>query len=158
MIKCKFTIPVDGDFAKCKECGAIGFAGLVTACPRKPDWDIRIQQPARFQRGQFVPSNDENGVGAELLVILKRNGFPSCDLCRSLARRMNTWGPDECERKRDTTIVPQMIANAKQHPKMWVKVMANTTPKFLAKHKLAQWVDQAILTERTRLETESNNG
>lgn len=54
----------------------------------------------------------EHGPGTELSRLLKTAGAPDCQLCRQLAKKMNQWGPDECE-SRMSEIIDDMLPRAK---------------------------------------------
>lgn len=56
---------------------------------------------------------EEQGVGTELQKILKSKGVPECQACSQLAKKMNQWGPAECE-KRLSEIVEDIFPRAQR--------------------------------------------
>lgn len=61
-----------------------------------------------------VDGNELNpilGVGGELKRLLAACGVKACWSCVDMARQMDDWGPDECERRR-TEIVAGMVERA----------------------------------------------
>lgn len=56
------------------------------------------------------------GPGTELLAIYDSRGFPECDACRNLAKRMDVWGVSGCEKRID-----QIVADILPRAKEWMK-------------------------------------
>jgi hypothetical protein len=56
------------------------------------------------------------GPGTELKAMMAKDGFPPCQQCENLARRMNKWGVDGCRENMDE-IVKDMLPRAKH----WLK-------------------------------------
>lgn len=78
--------------------------GLQRRTGRMGDWTHDILSAPREPLG--------DGPGTELLDILKEMpGMRSCQLCYTLARRMNLWGPAECRNRLDC-IVDDMLPRA----------------------------------------------
>lgn len=98
---------------------------------------------------------EEQGPGTELSRLLKTAGAPDCQLCRQLAKKMNQWGPDECE-SRMSEIIDDMLPRAKawfarQRP--WAHALFKLLPEqaedTTIKLGLHNLVTEAILNSRS---------
>jgi len=90
----------DAHCTRCDRTVRVRSRNAKAACRASPDY-ARVHAGMIVKFGQFGGREaPATGPGAELARLLSRLGIhPSQNcLCRSMASRMNAWGPDECER------------------------------------------------------------
>jgi hypothetical protein len=100
------------------------------------------------------------GPGTEMKEAMAAEGFPACQQCVNLAKRMNQWGPDGCR-----THMEEIIRDIMPRAKNWLKKELPYAQKFfgfvrledtLIRHEIVKRVNAAIEGYENKLKAQSN--
>ena len=143
--KCRYR-HIEGDTFKClSSCIIVLIQDVDKACgscnSSDKDCTELVMLASMNRKAMEGTKQNEEGPGTELIKIYEDRGVSGCSMCYELAAKMNEWGVEGCQQRKD-----EIVADIMPRAKEWAAngLFTRFAPDVLLERIIAHDIDMAI--------------